>query len=139
MTPARAVDVVLVCVALLTACGGRAVQAPPASAETSSTAAPHPSESPQAESPKPRARKPLTIRNACSEVVTVAFGDEPTGPSGGRRTLAPNTFIEGPRDAQGKQTVSLLDTSGEAIARVHINLAMRDVEVGRSCRTLDAH
>jgi hypothetical protein len=88
---------------------------------------------------KPRARKPFPIHSSCPEVVTIVFGEDPKAEGAGRRTIASNSSIDGPRDAEGKQTVSLLDDKGEPIAKVHINRGMKQLEIGRSCRTLDAH
>ncbi len=88
---------------------------------------------------KPRHRKPFPIHSSCPDVVTIVFGEDPKAPAAGRRTVASNSEIEGPRDAEGKATVSLLDDKGEPIAKVHINRGMKQLEIGRSCRTLDAH
>lgn len=86
-----------------------------------------------------RPRKPFPIHSSCSDVVTVAFGEDPKAASAGKRTIASNSSIDGPRDAEGKQTVSLLDEKGEPIAKVHITRGMKQLEIGRSCKTLEAH
>jgi hypothetical protein len=83
-------------------------------------------------------RKPFTIHSSCAEVVTIAFGEDPKAATAGKRALASNGEIEGPRGPDGKQTVLLLDDKGEPIAKVHITRGMKQVEIGRSCRTLDA-
>lgn len=88
---------------------------------------------------KSRQRKPFPIHSSCPDVVTIVFGEDPKAQGAGRRTVASNSSIDGPRDAEGKQTVSLLDEKGEPIAKVHINRGMKQLEIGRSCRTLDAH
>lgn len=88
---------------------------------------------------KPRHRKPFPIHSSCPQIVTIVFGEDPSAPGAGRRTIAANSEIEGPRDAEGKATVLLLDDKGEPIAKVHINRGMKQLEIGRSCRTLDAH
>ena len=89
--------------------------------------------------PRAHHRKPFPIHSSCPDVVTIVFGEDPAAPGAGRRTIASNSEIEGPRDAEGKATVSLLDAKGEPIAKVHINRGMKQLEIGRSCRTLDAH
>ena len=86
-----------------------------------------------------RQRKPFPIHSSCSEVVTIVFGEDPKAQGAGRRTVAPSSAIDGPRDADGKQTVWLLDDKGEPTVKVHITRGMKQLEIGRSCRTLDAH
>lgn len=131
---------------LATACGGReapkAATPPPAPAEpavasdagaasASSSASPSPSSS------APR-RKPFELHNACTDVVTVVFGENPKAPNAYQRKLAPSTSGEAPRDADGNQTVWLLDATDEPLVKVNVTRGMKRVEVGRSCRTLDA-
>jgi hypothetical protein len=130
---------------LLCACGNKPDTAPPTTPTTpdpastgASASAPDPDvvgDNPA----KPRARKPFPIHSSCPEIVTIVFGEDPKAQGAGRRTVASNSSIDGPRDAEGKQTVSLLDDKGEPIAKVHINRGMKQLEIGRSCRTLDAH
>ena len=86
-----------------------------------------------------RQRKPFPIHSSCSDVVTIVVGEDPKAQGAGRRTVAPNSAIDGPRDAEGKQTVWLLDDKGEPTVKVHITRGMKQLEIGRSCRTLDAH
>lgn len=132
----------------LVACGNRAEPAAPSlsdpahAADSASLAAAAASAEPPDESggePRKRQRKPFTIHSSCPEVATIAFGEDAKAASAGKRTVASNSSIDGPRDAEGKQTVSLLDDKGEPIARVHITRGMKQLEIGRSCRTLDAH
>jgi hypothetical protein len=85
-----------------------------------------------------RQRKPFPIHSSCSDVVTIAFGEDPKAADSGHRTIAPNSEIDGPRDADGNQTVWLLDDKGEPIVKVHVTRGMKQLEIGRSCRTLDA-
>jgi hypothetical protein len=70
--------------------------------------------------------------------VTLALGEEPSAAEGGVRTLAPNASIDGARHQDGKQTVWLLDDKREPLVKVHVTRGMKTVEVGSSCRTLDA-
>ena len=87
---------------------------------------------------QPKPRKPFAIHNSCADVVTVVFGEDPKAENADRRRMAANSESQGPRDAEGKATVNLLDGKGEAIATVHITRGMKQLEIGRSCRTLDA-
>lgn len=122
---------------LLVACGGKEPATPaapvaaPAEVAEAEPAAAEPA-------PEPRQRRPFEVHNACSEVVTVVFGERPKAPGAGARTIAPSASIEGPRDAAGDQTVWLLDDGGEPLLEVHVTRGMKRVEIGRSCRTLDA-
>jgi len=87
-----------------------------------------------------RQRKPFPIHSQCTRVVTVVFGEDPKATGAGRRTIAPDSTIDGPRDPEGKQTVWLLDEKGEPLpVKVHITRGMKQLEIGRSCTTLDAH
>lgn len=88
--------------------------------------------------PEARRRRPLEVYSACGDVVTVVFADDPKAADAGRRTIAPSSAIEGPRGDGGTQTVWLLDASGEPLLKVRVTRAMRRVEIGKSCRTLDA-
>ena len=88
--------------------------------------------------PEPtKPRKPFEVYNACTDVATVIVGD-PKAPDAGKRTVAPSSSIELPRDADGNQTVWLLDSKGEPLIDVRVTRGMKRVEIGRSCRTLDA-
>ena len=87
-----------------------------------------------------RQRKPFPIHSQCTRVVTVVFGEDPKAANSGKRTIAPDSTIDGPRDSDGKQTVWLLDEKGEPLpVKVHITRGMKQLEIGRSCTTLDAH
>ena len=129
------------------ACGNQPDPAKPTTPVSPTTPEPAASTSASANDPevvgenpaKPRHRKPFPIHSSCGQVVTIVFGDDPNAPGAGRRTIASNSEIDGPRDAEGKATVSLLDEKGAPIATVHINRGMKQLEIGRSCRTLDAH
>jgi hypothetical protein len=134
----------LVSCLLLAACGNRAETATPtatgdSSASTSSASTPAESGSaaPSA-AESARKRRPFELYNSCTDVVTIAFGDDPKAPTAGRKTVAPSSAIEGPRDGEGNQTVWLLDGAGEGLVKVRVTRGMKRVEVGRSCRTLDS-
>lgn len=126
------------------ACGGPSEPATPSLSDPAGAAVgpvPAASAEPEAASggePARRQRKPFPIHSSCSEVVTIAFGEDPKVQDAGKRTVAPNSSIDGPRDAEGKQTVWLLDDKGEPLVKVNITRGMKTLEIGRSCRTLDA-
>jgi hypothetical protein len=101
---------------------------------SSSAATPEPAEA----APSPRKHRPLEIYSRCGDVVTVVFADDPKAPSVGKRAIAPSSAIDGPRDDNGNQTVWLLDEKGEPLVKVRVTRGMTRVEVGKSCRTLDA-
>lgn len=133
-------------VVLAAACGGSSE--PPKTAEKgTSTTAPAdadagattaiPAPAASAEPAKPR-RKPFEIHNACTDVATIVFGENATAPNAYQRKLAPSTDAEGPRDDDGNQTVWLLDEHGDPLVKVRVTRGMKRVEIGRSCRTLDA-
>ena len=104
------------------------------------SAAPPPSASASGEQPEEhrRHRKPFSIHSSCPDIATLVFGEDAKATGAGRRTIASNSSIDGPRDPEGKQTVWLLDDKGEPLVKVHITRGMKTLEVGRSCRTLDA-
>lgn len=134
--------------ALTAACGGAAPEPvaptdPPASPSSGAPDEEGAAASPDGEAgaaPAPaRPKRPLSVHSSCTDVVTLAFGDDPKDASAGKRTLSPSSSIDAPRDAAGNQTVWLLDEKGEPLIKVRITRGMTQVEVGRSCRTLDAH
>lgn len=121
---------------VLAACGNRAEPASPAPA-TSEAPAPEPvaTEAPATEPPPVVRRKPFELRSTCAEVTRVVIGDDPKGEG---RTLAPFSSVDVPRSASGQDTVWLLDDKGEPLVKVTVTRGMKRVEIGRSCRTLDA-
>lgn len=122
---------------LLCACG--ASQSPGAPAPAKDPAPGATTSEPVASSAEPaRQRKPFPIHNACTEVVTLVFGDDPKAANADRRKLDAHGDFDGPRDSAGNQTVWLLDDKGEPLVKVNVTRGMKRVEVGRSCRTLDA-
>jgi hypothetical protein len=107
---------------------------PPSSAEPAGGTA---GAADQASEPRKRGR-PFEVKNSCGDVSTVVFAEDPKAASAGRRTIAPSATIDGPRDNDGNQTVWLLDANGEPLVKVHVTRGMKRVEIGKSCRTLDA-
>lgn len=102
------------------------------------SAEPAPTSNAEAAAPPRKPRKPFEVYSTCADVVTVAFAEDPKSPKVDRRPIAPSATIEGPRNEDGNQTVWLLDDKGEPIAKVNVTRGMKRVEIGRSCRTLDA-
>ncbi len=130
---------------VLAACGNRPEPSTPSPADASSAAAsvePPASAAPAATSAEsaepPKKRKPFELYNACTDVATIVLGEDPKATDAAKRTVAPAGSLELPRDADGNQTVHLLDAKGEPLVKVHVTRGMKRVEIGRSCRTLDA-
>ena len=124
---------------LTSACGKS--DPPPASPASTSAAVPEsPAPSASAEPEvSAAAKRPLEVFNGCMDVATVVFGADPKAATASKRTIAAGaTISDAPRTNDGTQTVFLLDASGASIVEVHVKKQMKRVEVGRSCRTLDA-
>lgn len=139
------IGILLSTLLVVTACGSRPEPpaTPPSTASAGpATSAPTPAETSapaaSAQPEPPRRTRPLEIKNTCDEVVFVVFGEDPKAAESGRRQIAADSTIDGPRDAEGKMTVWLLDPKGEPLVKVHVTRGMKRVEIGRSCRTLDA-
>ena len=130
---------------VLLACGNSGDAKTPATASSSSTppetstASAEPAASASAEPEKPRG-KPFELYNSCTKVVTVIVGKDPKAADAGKRTAAPSSSIELPRDAAGNQVVTLADDKGEPTpVHVTVTRGIKRVEVGRSCSTLNAN
>ncbi len=124
------------------ACGSQKTEpSAPTVATTTEPAAPSASAEPPTEPAEPaeppKKRKPFEVYSACTDVATVVFGEDANNERG-KKTIAPSSSIEGPRDPNGNQVVWLLDTKGEPLVKVTVTKGMKRVEIGRSCRTLDA-
>ena len=121
------------------ACGSKE---PPAAAPAEATSAAAPSASSSA-APAPEvsslAKRPLEVFNGCAAVVTVVFGEDPKSPTASKRQIAQSaTITDAPRNNDGTQTVFLLDQSGTPLVKASVSKHMKRVEIGRSCRTIDA-
>lgn len=132
----------LVSVLALVACGGGKEPAPPPAVSPSSPApsatAAEPAPEPTIPAVPPK-RRPLEVHSSCADVVMVAFAADPKAPNASKRTIAPNSeIVDAPRNDDNTQTVWLLDANGEPLVKVNVTRAMKRVEIGRSCRTLDA-
>jgi hypothetical protein len=132
---------------VLLACGNSAETKTPSTSGSSSsssgetapttTASAEPAAS--AEPEKPRG-KPFELYNSCTKVVTVIIGKDPNAADAGKRTAAPSSSIELPRDSAGNQIVTLADDKGEPTpVHVTVTRGIKRVEVGRSCSTLNAN
>jgi hypothetical protein len=118
---------------------GTSSASPTTSTATASTAAPEPATSASAEPEKSRG-KPFELYNSCTKVVTVIVGKDPKAGDAGKRTAAPSSSIELPRDSAGNQIVTLADDKGEPTpVHVTVTRGIKRVEVGRSCSTLNAN
>lgn len=127
-------------------CGGGAGEVAPPAAQPS-TPPPAPSAAaPAAASEEERApthaqKRPLEITSQCDHPVAYFVGEdpkaEPVGGSG-KRTVDPLASLAVERRRDGTQTVWLLDEKSEPLIKVSITRGMKKIEVGRSCRTLDA-
>jgi hypothetical protein len=108
--------------------------------EPSTSSAPaEPAASASAEPAGPRG-KPFELYNSCTKVVTVIIGKDPKAPDAGKRTAAPSSSIELPRDSAGNQIVWIADDKGEPTpVHVTVTRGIKRVEVGRSCSTLNAN
>lgn len=138
---ARRIALLAPTLAFLLACGNAAPPSTTPTPTTSAPASPASSPAPAATEP-PSAAKPhrlLEIQNQCAEVVRVVFGEDPKALESGQRQIAGDSLInDAPRDAEGKVTVWLLDAKGEPLVKVHVTRGMKRVQIGRSCRSLDA-
>lgn len=140
----------------LLACGNGGDAKSPSTASSSSASSSSPSTDPgsststttpaepataasAAEPEKPRG-KPFELYNSCTKVVTVILGKDPKAADSGKRTAAPSSSIELPRDSAGNQIVWLADDKGEPTpVHVTVTRGIKRVEVGRSCSTLNAN
>lgn len=109
----------------------------PAPASTASAAGSSGTGAAEPEKPK---GKPFELYNSCTKIVTVIVGKDPKAADAGKRTAAPSSSIELPRDAAGNQIVTLADDKGEPTpVHVTVTRGIKRVEVGRSCSTLNAN
>lgn len=130
---------------LIPACGGATPEpaAPAAPAETapssSVAAAPSPAPPEEAAAPTGAQKRPLEITSQCEHGVAFFVGDDPkAGPATAKRAVDPMQVLPVERRRDGSQTVWLLDEKSEPLVKVSITRGMKKIEVGKSCRTLDA-
>jgi hypothetical protein len=94
-----------------------------------------------APSPNDTTMVPMTIdiHNDCTDSVSLFLGDKPKFGSGTKTSVSSNSTTSFPRDSDGTLTIWIIDAEENGLASVHITKRMKKVEIGRSCRTLDAH
>ncbi|MEO7111468.1 MAG: hypothetical protein ABI183_13600, partial [Polyangiaceae bacterium] len=94
-----------------------------------------------APSPNDTTMVPLTIdvHSDCTDSVPLFLGDKPKFGSGTKTSVSSNSTTSFPRDSDGTLTIWIIDDQENGLASVHITKRMKKVEIGRSCRTLDAH
>lgn len=89
--------------------------------------------------PSAAQKRPLVAESLCAEVVTLAIGDDSSAAGErDRRTLVRGGTVDLPRKPDGSQRVWLVGEGGEGLIKVDVTRAMKRIEVGRSCRTMDA-
>ena len=136
---------ILASVLVVVACGGdSATSAPPQTPATASPPAPpEPAASTAPSDAAPAQtgaqKRPLELQSFCLSPTTIYVGPDPkAGGTGKREVAAQGTLSPIERRADGTQTVWLLDEAGAPLIKVDINSGMRKIEIGKSCRTLDA-
>ena len=112
----------------------------PSSAFMNSEPAPEASSSATSTSPTQDTVTPTTIEvhNDCSDSVPIFIGDTPKFGNGTKTSMSGNSTTSYPRNGDGTLTLWILDEHDNGLASVHVTKRMKHVEVGRSCRTLDA-
>lgn len=107
---------------------------PPANA---ATAVPTPVSTPNDEN---QTATPTTVEvhNDCTDAVPIFIGDKPKFGSGTKTALGADTTTSVPRNGDGTVTIWIIDQNENGLASVHVTKRMKRVEIGRSCRTLDA-
>lgn len=136
----------------LAACAGEHTQTPAPFDPSASTGSPSPARSaqasaatasPAAPSDTPSAqtgaqKRPLEITSHCATPANYYVGEDPKAGGPGKRTVEPMQILPVERNRDGSQTVWLLDEHFAPLIKVGITRGMKKIEVGRSCRTLDA-
>jgi hypothetical protein len=94
-----------------------------------------------APSPNDTTTVPMTIdiHNDCTDSVPLFLGDKPKFGSGTKTSVSSNSTTSFPRDSDGTLTIWIIDAEENGLASVHVTKRMKKVEIGRSCRTMDAH
>jgi hypothetical protein len=84
---------------------------------------------------------PLTIEvhSDCTDSVPLFLGDTPKFGNGTKTSVSANTTTSFPRGSDGTVTIWILDDQENGLASVHVTKRMKKVDIGRSCRTLDAN
>lgn len=113
---------------------------PPSSSFMNGEPAPDPSASATSTSPTQDAITPMTIEvhNDCDDSVPIFIGEQPKFGSGTKTSMSGNSTTSYPRNGDGTLTLWIIDDHENGLASVHVTKRMKKVEIGRSCRTLDA-
>jgi hypothetical protein len=84
---------------------------------------------------------PITVdvHNDCTDSVPLFFGEKPKFGNGTKTSISSNTTTTVPRNSDGTLTIWIIDDQENGLASVHVTKRMKKVEIGRSCRTLDAN
>ena len=80
----------------------------------------------------------IEVHNDCSDSVPIFIGDTPKFGNGTKTSMSGNSTTSYPRNGDGTLTLWIIDDHENGLASVHITKRMKRVEIGRSCRTLDA-
>jgi hypothetical protein len=114
---------------------------PPTSSVAAGSDAPAQPSATAAPSPNDTTMTPVTIdiHNDCTDSVPLFLGDKPKFGSGTKTSVSSNSTTSFPRNSDGTLTVWIIDDQENGLASVHVTKRMKKIEIGRSCRTLDAH
>lgn len=80
----------------------------------------------------------IEVHNDCSDSVPIFVGEQPKFGSGTKTSMSGNSTTTYPRNGDGTVTIWIIDDHENGLASVHVTKRMKHVEIGRSCRTLDA-
>lgn len=80
----------------------------------------------------------VELHNDCTDSVPIFIGDKPRFGSGTKVALSADSTTSIPRNGDGTVTIWLIDPNDNGLASVHVTKRMKKVEIGRSCRTIDA-
>jgi hypothetical protein len=115
---------------------------PPSSSVVADSNAPTATPAPTATaSPSGTTMVPMTIdiHNDCTDSVPLFLGEKPKFGSGTKTSVSSNSTTSFPRNGDGTLTVWIIDDQENGLASVHVSKRMKKIDIGRSCRTLDAH
>ncbi|MEO8876709.1 MAG: hypothetical protein ABI461_14045 [Polyangiaceae bacterium] len=114
---------------------------PPSSSLVSNSDATPTEVPPPASSPHDTSTTPLTveIHSDCTDSVPLFLGEKPKFGSGTKTSISSNSTTSFPRDSDGTLTVWIIDEQENGLASVKVSKRMKRIDIGRSCRTMDAH
>jgi len=91
------------------------------------------------ETPRPGVPTTIEVHSMCAQTVPRLYGEKPKYGSGTKSSISSNSTQSVPRWGDGTLVVWLIDEQENGLASVHITPRMTRVDIGPSCRTLDAH